>query len=41
MHQLECLQYANTLDINTGYCTISLWPASQNMMTIVTEFEKL
>ena len=40
MQQLEGLQYATALDLNTGYYTISLTPTSKYMMIIVTEFEK-
>ena len=40
MHQLGRLQYAKTLDLSMGYYTTRLWPASQYMMTIVTEFGK-
>ena len=36
MQQLEGFQYVTALDINTGYYTISLFPASQYMTTIVT-----
>ena len=40
MQQLEGFQYATSLDLNMGYYTISLSPASQYMTKIVTEFEK-
>ena len=40
MQQLEGFQYAEYLDINVGYYTIMLPPASQDMTTIVTEFGK-
>ena len=38
MHQLKGFQYGTELDINKGYYTIRLSPASQDMTTIVTEF---
>ena len=38
--QLEGFQYATTLYINMGYYTIRLFPASQDMTTIVTKFGK-
>ena len=38
MQQLESFQYGSALDINLGYHTISISPASQDMTTIVTEF---
>ena len=41
MQQLEGFQYITSLDLNMGYYTIRLPPASQDMMTIVTEFWKL
>ena len=41
MQQLEKFQYATALDINMVYYTIRLSPSSQDMMTIVTEFDKL
>ena len=40
MQQLEGLQYAIALDLNTGYYNIRLSPASQDTTTIVTEFGK-
>ena len=40
MQQLEGFQYKTALDINMGYYTIRLSPASQDMTTIVTEFGK-
>ena len=40
MHQLEGFQYAITLYLNMGYYTIRLYPASQDMKTIVSEFGK-
>ena len=40
MQQLEGLQYTISLDINMGYYTIRLSPASQDMTTKVTEFRK-
>ena len=40
MHQLEGFQYATALDLNMGYYTISISPASQDTTTIVTEFGK-
>ena len=40
MHQLEGFQYATALDLNMGYYTIRISPASQNTTTIVTEFGK-
>ena len=40
IQQLGVLQYVNALDINMGYYTIRLSPASQYMTTIVTEFGK-
>ena len=40
MKQLEGFQYATKLDLNTGYYTIILSPASQYMTTIVTKFGK-
>ena len=40
MQQLEGFQYATALDINMGYYTIRIYPASQDMTTIVTEFGK-
>ena len=41
MQQLEGFQYATTLDINMGYYTIIIFPASQDVTAIVTEFGKL
>ena len=38
--QPEVFQYATALDINMGYYTISISPAIQGIMTIVTEFGK-
>ena len=38
MQQLERFQYAEALDLNMGYYTIRLSPASQYIFTIVTEF---
>ena len=38
MQQLEGFQYAAALYIHMGYYTISLFPTSQDMTTIVTEF---
>ena len=40
MQQLEGFQYTTALDLNIGYYTIRLSPASQYMTTIVTEFGK-
>ena len=40
MHQMEGLQFAAALDLNMGYYTIRLSPASQYMTNIVTEFGK-
>ena len=40
MQQLEGFQYFIALDINMGYYTIRLLPASQEMTAIVTEFGK-
>ena len=40
MQQLEVFQYATALYINMGYYTIRLSTASQDTMTIVTEFSK-
>ena len=40
MQQQEGLQYATELYINMGYYTIRLSTASQDTMTIVTEFSK-
>ena len=41
MQQLEDFQYETSLYLNMGYYTIRILPASQDMMTIVTEFGKL
>ena len=41
MQQLEGFQYATALDINMGYYTIIIPPASEDMTRIVTEFGKL
>ena len=41
IQHLEGFQYATALDINTGYYTIRLLPASQDMTTIVTAVGKL
>ena len=40
MQQLEGFQYSTSLDLNMGYYTIRLPPASQYMTRIVTEFVK-
>ena len=40
MHQLGGLQYVKALDLNMGYYTIRISPASQDMTMIVTEFGK-
>ena len=40
MQHMEVFQYATSLDINMGYYTIRLLPASQNITIIVTEFGK-
>ena len=40
MQNMEGFQYATELDINTKYYTIRISPASQDMMTIVPEFDK-
>ena len=40
MHKLERFQYVTALDINMGYYTIRISPASQYMTRIVTEFGK-
>ena len=40
MQHLEGFQYATTLDLNMGYYTIRMFPASQEMTMIVTEFGK-
>ena len=41
MQKLEGIQYVTALDLNMGYYTIRLYPASQEITTIVTEFGKL
>ena len=41
MHQLEVFQYAKSLDLNIGYYNISIYPASQYMTTVVTDFGEL
>ena len=40
MQQLEVSQYATELDINMGYYTIRISPASQYMTMIITKFVK-
>ena len=40
MQQLKGLQYATELDLNMGYYTIRLSPASKDTTTIVTKFGK-
>ena len=40
IQQLEGFQYDISLNINMGYYTIRISPASQDMMAIVTEFRK-
>ena len=40
MQQLEVFKYATSLDLNMGYYTIRLYPAIQDMTTVVTEFGK-
>ena len=40
MQKMEGLQYAAELDLNMGYYNIRIPPDSQDMATIVTEFEK-
>ena len=40
MQHLEGFQYATTFDLNIGYYTIGIYPVSQDMMTIVIEFDK-
>ena len=40
MQELEGFHYATLLNINMGYYNIWISPASQEMITIVTEFEK-
>ena len=39
MQKLEGFQYLNALDLNMGYYTIRLSPASQDMTVIITKFE--
>ena len=41
IQKLEGFQYATALSFNMGYYTIRIFPASQDMTTIVTEFGKL
>ena len=41
MQKLEGFQYATALDLNMGYDTIRLYPASHDTAAIVTEFGKL
>ena len=36
MQQLELFHYATELDLNMGYYTIGIFPASQYVTTIVT-----
>ena len=40
MQQQEGFHYVTALDLNMGYYTIRISPASQDMTTIVTEFGK-
>ena len=40
MQQLEVLKSTRALDINMGYCSKRLSPTTQDMTTIVTEFDK-
>ena len=40
MQHLEGFQYVTILNINMGYFTIRISPASQNITKIVTEFGK-
>ena len=40
MQELEGFTYATALDLNMGYYTIRLDPASQDMCTIVTPWGK-
>ena len=40
MHHMEGFQYDTTLDLNMRYYTTRILTASQDMMTIVTEFGK-
>ena len=41
IQKLEVFQYAAVLDLNMGYYTIRLSPASQDMTAVITEFGKL
>ena len=41
IQQLKGFQYEKVFDLNMGYYTIRLYPASQDMTTIDTEFGKL
>ena len=41
IQKLKGFQYATILDLNMGYHTIRISPASMDMMTIVTKFGKL
>ena len=40
MQKLEGFQYATALNINMGYCTLMIFPASTYTKTIVTKFGK-
>ena len=40
VHQLGGFHYATALDLNMGYYKIRIYPASQDITTIVTEFGK-
>ena len=40
MQELEGFRYATALDLNMGYYTIRLDPASQDMCTIITPWGK-
>ena len=40
IQKLEVFQYVTALDLNTGYYTIRIFSASQDMTTIFTEFGK-
>ena len=40
MQKLEGFHYTKSLDLNMGYYTKGIFPASQYMTTIVTEFGK-
>ena len=40
IEQLEGFHYATTLYLNMGYYNIRIFPASQDMMTIITKFGK-